>query len=191
MMRKAPPTAKTVHGVAWHAVHAHTVHGVLLIGLLIALAIGSIALMAGVDLWSSYRTRERETQLLFVGDQYRRAIRSYYFAAPSGTPRVLPQSFAELLHDDRYALPLRHLRRIYPDPVTGNPDWGELRVDGRLSAVFSLSEQKPMKQAGFAPLYENFAEQDHYKGWVFGFVSPPRSASVATAPSTPVPERTP
>lgn len=145
----------------------------MLISLLIALAVGGIALMAGVDLWATYRQREREVQLLFVGDQYRRAIRSYYFAAPAGTPRVLPRSVSDLLQDDRYALPLRHLRRAYPDPITASPEWGELRVDGRLSAVFSTSQQKPMKQAGFAMAYENFALQDRYQDWVFGFSASP------------------
>jgi type II secretory pathway pseudopilin PulG len=157
--------------------------GFMLLGLLILLALSGISLMAMVDVWTLQRQREREAQLLFVGDQYRLAIQRYYFAAPPGTPRVLPVSTKLLLEDDRYPIPVRHLRRLYPDPITGTAEWGEVRVGDRLSGVYSLSEAQPIKQAGFTPTYEIFNTKSSYREWIFSFTGP--SALGAGLPPTP------
>jgi type II secretory pathway pseudopilin PulG len=149
---------------------ASQTHGFMLLALLIGLILASITLMAAVDIWTVQRQREKEQDLLFAGDQYRQAIQRYYFAAPPGTPRVLPLKLADLLEDDRYPIPVRHLRRLYPDPVTGQPEWGEMRVDDRIAGVYSLSEKPPIKQAGFPLMYRSFAERTQYKEWVFAFL---------------------
>ena len=162
--------------------------GMLLLGLLIALALAGIALLGAVDLWSMTRQREREQQLLFVGDQYRQAIRRYWFAAPAGMPHLLPASLDALLEDDRYPTPTRHLRRLYPDPITGAGEWGLLRDGERITGVYSLSEATPVKQAGFPPAYAAFEGQSRYRDWVFAFVLPRRDATApSTAPGTGVP----
>ena len=172
---------------------SHGDRGVLLLALLIALALSGIALMAAVDLWWMTRQREREQQLLFVGEQYRQAIRRYYYAAPPGTPRVLPDRLEVLLEDDRYPTPVRHLRRPYPDPITGKPEWGELRDGSRITGVYSLSDATPLKQAGFAPAHELFTGKTTYREWVFAFAAPRRNIG-ATVPAptfspTPAPSR--
>lgn len=144
-------------------------HGVMLLALLIGLALSGIALMGAVDVWTMQSQREREQQLLFAGDQYRLAIQRYFYAAPPGTPRTLPFDFKSLLEDDRYPMPVRHLRRLYPDPITGKP-WGEVRTeDGHLSGVYSLSEATPIKQTGFSTVDNSFSEQSSYQKWVFYF----------------------
>lgn len=143
--------------------------GVMLLALLISLALSGIALMGAVDVWTLQRQREREKQLLFAGDQYRQAIRRYYYAAPAGTPRTLPVSLELLLEDDRYPIPVRHLRRLYPDPITGQAEWGQLRAGDRIAGVYSRSEALPVKQAGFSPADENFTGRTRYKEWVFSF----------------------
>lgn len=150
---------------------ARRANGVVLLVLLIALALGGIALMAAVDVWSLARQRAQEQELLFVGNQYRQAIQRYYFGAPAGSPRSLPLSLANLLEDDRYPVPVRHLRRLYPDPITGSDDWGLLRVGDRLSGVHSLSEKQPVKQAEFPPGYRFFEGLKSYRDWSFA-VSP-------------------
>jgi type II secretory pathway pseudopilin PulG len=144
--------------------------GFVLLGLLIVLVLGGIGLMAAVDMWTLQRQREREAQLLFVGDQYRLAIQRYYYAAPPGSARTLPPSLQDLLEDQRYPHAVRHLRRLYPDPITGQPKWGELRVGERIAGVFSLSEAQPIKQAGFAFVYRHFADSTRYQQWVFSFM---------------------
>jgi type II secretory pathway pseudopilin PulG len=170
--------------------------GVILLALLLGLALGAIALMAAVDSWALASRRDREQQLLFAGDQYRQALMRYYFAAPGGTPRVLPPSLEALLEDDRYPVPLRHLRRLYPDPITGTPEWGELRDGDRIAGVYSLSEAEPVKRAGFPPAYDSFSGRGRYRDWVFavaiprhGITLPPPAAGTPTRTTPPPPTR--
>lgn len=143
--------------------------GAMLLALLIGLVLGGIALMAAVDVWTLQRQREREQQLLYVGDQYRQALRRYYYAAPAGTPRTLPARLELLLEDDRYPIPVRHLRQLYPDPITGQKEWGQLRAGERIVGVYSLSDAVPVKQAGFSPADESFTGKSRYREWVFSF----------------------
>jgi len=170
---------------------ASRARGVVLLALLLALALGGIGLMAAVDVWSVTRQREREQELLFVGDQYRQAIQRYYFAAPSGTPRVLPGSLEALLEDDRYPMPIHHLRRLYPDPISGKLEWGLVRAGEQISGVYSLSESKPLKRAGFVPAYQQFGGKESYRDWVFAFAPPANSGTVAPVPTSPPPSRSP
>jgi len=148
--------------------------GVMLLALLLMLMLASIAVMAAADVWRTTRQREDERELLFVGEQYRQAIRRYYFAAPRGTARVLPAHLDELLTDTRYTVPMHHLRRLYPDPITGNTDWGLVMVGDRIAGVHSTSEAVPLKQVGFPAAEAVFEARHSYQEWVFLF-SPPRA----------------
>ena len=156
--------------------------GIVLLALLLVLALGGITLMAAVDVWQITRQREREVELLFAGDQYRQAIRAYYFAAPSPSQRSFPPSVAALLDDERFLTPVHHLRRAYPDPVTGQADWGLVRLGEGIVGVYSTSDKAPLKQAGFTQPYQHFNEQSAYSHWVFAFV-PPRSGATTPAAS--------
>ena len=163
--------------------------GVVMLALLLGMALGAIGLMAAMDVWSITRQREREQELLFVGDQYRMAIRRYYFGAPPGQPRTLPTSLSALLDDDRYTVPVHHIRRLYPDPLTGKPDWGLVQVGDQFIGVYSLSEAQPLKQTNFAPAYQHFNDKSSYREWVFAFVIPRRRST--PSPSIPVPQPAP
>lgn len=170
-MTDTPPATRRQPGVRHDG-------GVMLLALLISLALSGIALMGAVDVWTLQRQREREKQLLYAGDQYRQAIRRYYYAAPAGSPRTLPVSLKSLLEDDRYPIPVRHLRRLYPDPITGQAEWGQLRAGDRIFGVYSLSEALPVKQAGFSPADENFKGRLRYKEWVFSFAGAPGASGI-------------
>lgn len=170
----------------------HGERGVMLLATLLVLALLGIGLMVGVDVWSVSRQRERERELLFVGDQYRQAIRRYYLVAPPGGGRSLPPSVAVLLDDDRFPIPVHHLRRAYPDPMSGAADWGLLRAGDRIIGVYSTSDKHPIKQAGFPPPYLQFEEAQSYRDWVFAFqipragrVPPPRSPASGVSPTAP------
>ncbi len=152
----------------------HQPRGVMLLGLMIVLALGGIVLMAMVDNWALQSQRDREQELLFVGEQYRLAIQRYYYAAPTGQARQLPTSLEALLDDDRFTQTVHQLRRLYPDPITGSNDWGEVRLGDRLVGVFSKSEAQPLKQAEFSPRYESFNGRERYQDWAFVFVVPSR-----------------
>jgi type II secretory pathway pseudopilin PulG len=156
--------------------------GMMLLGMLITLALGSIGLMAMVDNWALERQREREQDLLFVGDQYRQAIRKYYYGAPTGQPRQLPTNMAMLLEDERYPSPVRYLRRLYPDPITGGDEWGEVRIGDRLAGVYSKSKAQPIKQDGFVPANAGFKMKESYEDWSFVFAIPTRANGSSVTP---------
>jgi type II secretory pathway pseudopilin PulG len=164
--------------------------GIVLLALLIALALFAVGLMNAVDVWSMSRLRDREKELLFVGDQYRQAIQRYYSAAPSGGQRGYPPSLEVLLEDDRFAIPAHHLRRAYPDPITGKAEWGLLKAGDRIVGVYSLSEAEPIKKAGFSPAHQAFKDATSYKDWVFAYV-PRRGVIVPATPASGAPAATP
>lgn len=143
--------------------------GVVLLSILLGLALSAICAMAAMDCWAVTKRRERELDLLFIGDQYRSAIRRYYFAAPPGRARTLPTSLEELLEDHRFPIPMCHLRRIYVDPLTGNAEWGLHRIGPAIVGVYSLSTLAPIKQSGFAPTNRLFDGKERYVDWVFDF----------------------
>lgn len=94
--------------------------GFTYLGLLALLAIGGAALAALGRTWSTVAQREREGELRFRGEQIRDAIGRYRRA---GDPPAWPQTFEQLLEDRRGPEPRHHLRRLWPDPFTGRPDW--------------------------------------------------------------------
>jgi type II secretory pathway pseudopilin PulG len=164
--------------------------GVVLLALLLALALLAVGLMNTVDVWSMSRQRDREKELLFVGDQYRQAIQRYYTAAPAGGQRGYPTSLEVLLDDDRFPTPVHHLRRAYPDPITGKAEWGLLKAGDRIVGVYSLSEAAPIKKAGFSPAHQAFKDAASYKDWVFAYV-PRRGVIVPATPASATPPPTP
>jgi type II secretory pathway pseudopilin PulG len=158
--------------------------GFTYVGLLIAVALAGVALAAAGTLWSTTAKRDKEVELLFVGDQFRRAIGSYYEGTP-GAKRY-PLKLEDLLEDKRLAVTRRHLRQIYADPMTGQPDWVLERLpDGAIVGVHSRADGKPMKVANFAPGDESFADAASYREWVFAYA--PRGGAGAVKPAAPVP----
>jgi type II secretory pathway pseudopilin PulG len=136
------------------------------IGLLILIAIMGVALAATGDLWQTASQREKEVQLLFVGDQIRLAIKR--FQRQPGVARRYPMSLDDLLLDPRFPNPHRYLRRIYVDPMTGTTDWGLVRgPNGDIYGVYSHSEEKPIKQANFRVADNAFEKQAKYSDWKF------------------------
>lgn len=142
--------------------------GFTLLGILILIAVLGVGMAALGKVWETASRRDKEAQLLFVGEQYRQAIASFWRGSPSGQAR-LPKSIEELLRDPRYPHTVRHLRRPYPDPVTGQAEWGLVRRDGGIAGVYSLSEAQPYKMAGFDLSNAAFEGAARYADWVFDF----------------------
>lgn len=155
----------------------------MLLALLIFLAILGLVVTKTAEVWSTAMTREREQELLFVGEQYRKAIERYYNATP-GPNKVLPPSIEQLLQDDRFPKPQRHLRSPYPDPMGGGDSWGVLKQGSRVIGVYSQSDQKPMKKSGFDARYAEFSAAQSYRGWRFMFRQPTTIAG-GSVPGTP------
>lgn len=146
--------------------------GFTYIGLLIFIALMGIALAGTGMVWHTQVRREKERELLFVGDQFRRAIGQYYERSPGGDKRF-PQSLNDLLLDKRYVATQRYLRRVYPDPITGKAEWGFVKgPEDRIVGVYSLSEDAPFKRAGFPANYEDFEGKEHYRDWRFIYAPP-------------------
>jgi type II secretory pathway pseudopilin PulG len=140
--------------------------GLVLFAVLLLLVLASLAALLGADVWATAVKREREAQLLFVGEQYRRAIESYWRASP-GDVKTLPTSFDVLLEDDRFPMPVRHLRRLYPDPFDARSDWGLVKAGNGILGVYSKSEASPLKHSGFPPHLLGFEGASTYKQWRF------------------------
>jgi type II secretory pathway pseudopilin PulG len=122
------------------------VRGFTLVWVLMALAVFSVGLAAMGTLWSADAKREREAELIRIGLLYAHAIEAYYKASP-GTVKRYPPSVNALLLDTRFGVPVRHLRRPYPDPAAPKLVWGELRGDdGGLRGVYSQSAEKPLRE---------------------------------------------
>lgn len=141
--------------------------GWVLLALLFILAALGTGMAAVGTVWSTVAQREKEAELLFVGEQYRRALESYQRHG-TGAEKTYPPSLEALLQDRRFPMPVRHLRRLYPDPMTGRPEWGLVRdAQGGIVGVHSLAEGAPLKTAGFAPHQAGFEEAASYREWVF------------------------
>jgi type II secretory pathway pseudopilin PulG len=130
-------------------------------------AVLGLAASAAGTVWHTARQREKERELLAVGQEFRAAIARYLRATPSGRPQY-PRNLDDLVQDGRVPGIARHLRRIYPDPVTGRPEWGLVKApDGGIMGVHSLSPDRPRKRAGFPPSLARFEEAERYADWVF------------------------
>jgi type II secretory pathway pseudopilin PulG len=139
-----------------------------------------LALTAAAKVWTTTEQRERERQLLFVGHEYRNAIGGYL--AHLGH---YPGSLEELLGTADTAVPQRFLRRLYPDPITGEPNWTLIRSpDGAgIMGVASSSEAVPIKRANFEPSESSFEDAKTYQDWLFVYV--PRYYRRAANPTSP------
>ena len=97
--------------------------GFTYIWLLLAIALTTVGLAAVAEVASTAIRRDKEAELLFVGNQYVRAIALYNASTPSGAQQY-PQRLEDLLADKRYPSVRRYLRRVYADPMTGSTEWG-------------------------------------------------------------------
>lgn len=141
--------------------------GFTYIGILMIIAISGIAL-AGVGIvWHQQTQRENENELLYIGDQYRKAILSYYENNPTGIKQY-PKELKNLETDDRFPdKKMHHLRRLYVDPVTHGKPWGLVQQQGFIIGIYSTSKSVPIKKNGFSSPYEGFSEATNYEDWKF------------------------
>ncbi len=161
--------------------------GFTYLGLLIAIVVMAIGLSAVGTVARTLQLRDKERELLFAGDQFRRAIASYYEKTP-GPIKQFPRSLDDLLKDNRYPDVQRHLRRIYVEPITGKQEWGLVEIPGRgIAGVYSLSAEHPVRIANFPAAYKNFAAATRYSEWKFVYAPASTAAPVPRPPSAPAP----
>ncbi|MFL9867549.1 type II secretion system protein [Paraburkholderia fungorum] len=112
--------------------------------------------------------RAREAELLYTGNQYQDAIRQYWQSTPVGA-RPYPEKLDDLLRDPRYPVIRRYLRRLYPDPITGQAFVPIPAPGGGVMGVRSTSRRKPVKVAGFTTNPIAFAAAQSYQQWEFSY----------------------
>jgi len=149
--------------------------------ILFVVAIMTAGLAVVGQVWQTIAVREREAELLHVGNEYRKAIERYYL---TGNARQYPKNLTDLLKDPRQPGTVRHLRRIYPDPITGGMEWGLVKApDGGFAGVYSLSEDAPLKTGNFAVRDASFEGKGKYSDWQFTYA--PAAAAAATPAAAP------
>lgn len=142
-----------------------------------------IAILSAVSasvgiLWSAAIQREKERELIAIGNQFRRAICQYYEKSP-GTLRSYPKTIKDLLKDERQLATQRYLRKIYIDPMTRSDRWGVITApDGGVMGVHSLSEKMSYKRRGFGAMSDQILDKSRYSDWEFAYSPPPPLAPV-------------
>jgi type II secretory pathway pseudopilin PulG len=95
-------------------------NGFVYLWALFAVVLAGIVMAGTGQVWQAKSQREKEAELLYIGEEFRKAIMSYY---NTGTKQY-PESLEDLLQDKRTPAIKRHLRKIYTDPVMNTTEWG-------------------------------------------------------------------
>jgi type II secretory pathway pseudopilin PulG len=141
--------------------------GFTYIGLLALVVLIGLMLAAAGEVAATTAQRERETQLLWVGHEYRAAIGRYW-----SRRRAYPQSLQDLLGAAPDApVQVRWLRRLYPDPMTNAVDWVLVPApNGGIMGVTSSSKRAPLKTGHFDEADHDFENASAYSDWQFMFL---------------------
>ncbi|MCP5246371.1 MAG: hypothetical protein H6937_10695 [Burkholderiales bacterium] len=170
--------------------------GFIYLWALFAVAVAGVVMAGTGQVWQTKSQREKELELLFIGEQFRKAIMSYYNNQLTGI-RQYPESLEDLLEDKRGPVPVRHLRKIYIDPLTMTDEWGVVeeedvpqQAQGQnrgnnqnnannpasssfastrkgIVGVYSLSGKRPVKRENFPEHFAKFSEAQTYRDWQF------------------------
>jgi type II secretory pathway pseudopilin PulG len=148
---------------------------------LFAIVLVGLSVMGANAQWKTMMQREREAELLFRGDQVRRAIAAYYHGQ-AGVQRY-PQRLEDLLKDPSTSK--RYLRRMYRDPITGEA-FATVPCRDRIKGVFSPSRSPTFKRDGFPVQYAHFNSAPTYREWIFQY-EPSLAPAAPGQPPPPTP----
>jgi type II secretory pathway pseudopilin PulG len=159
-----------------------SVNGFTFLAVMFSIVLIGLSLTGAVQQWKTIMKREREAELLFRGDQIRKAIAAY-----QQTPGIsnYPQKLEHLVKVPNISATKRFLRKVYKDPITSD-EWAYVKIGDRIKGVYSKSEEEPLKQANFPEEYKFFEGKTKYSEWVFEFtpqqqVQPPQQPSQPSA----------
>lgn len=142
--------------------------GFTYMALMVAVIVIGLAVASTGKVWSTVVKRDREAELLFRGVEIKRAIGSYYRLSPGVS--VFPKSLDDLVKDPRQPSIVRHLRKLYTDPMTGKADWVLIKdKGGGVLGVRSSSEARPLKKGGFPAALSGLEGKGSYSEWRFVF----------------------
>ncbi len=130
-------------------------------------AVVGIGLAAIGPMWSDAARREREQELLRVGELYAQAIEAYRAQSPGSLKRYPPE-LDSLTLDTRFVGTRRHIRKLYADPLQPNRPWGLVRAaDGGIQGVYSLDERQPLLRSGLSLGTTQLTPAQRYSDWKF------------------------
>jgi type II secretory pathway pseudopilin PulG len=156
--------------------------GFTYLGLMVMVLIMGVVLATAGVVWHFAMKREKEQELLFVGNQFRQAIKLYYENAPAQAQRY-PAKLEDLLADPRYPSTRRYLRKIYADPITGTTTWGLVKgPNGEILGIRSLSKKEPVKKSNFSSADKQFENKKMYTDWVFMYAPGQYPATLLQTP---------
>ena len=131
-----------------------------------------VGLVAIGESWSHARQREKEAELIWIGNKFTQAIGLYYQRSPGAVKRY-PEKLEDLLEDRRYLSTQRYLRKIYTDPMSGKAAWGLVAAPGGgIMGVFSAAEGKPVRSGPPARDGNSAGKAMSYRDWPFIYEPP-------------------
>ncbi len=176
-MRNGSGLARRAGGRASQARGAARQAGFTYVGLLVLVALIGIVLASVGQVTKTVMQRERETELLFIGREYRHAIARFF-----RQNHRFPLTLEELVTVETGGpTPQHYLRRLYRDPMTHAVDWTLIPAPGQgIMGIASSSQRAPLKRAGFDVADESFEKAETYADWMFLF--DPRAMLMLAAP---------
>ena len=118
-------------------------NGFVYLWALFSVALSGVIMAGAAQVWQAKSQRDKETELMFIGEQFRKAIMSYH---NTGTKQY-PEKLEDLLQDSRAINVQRHIRKIYLDPITNSEEWGLIEETPANTATTpqnnTASNQKP------------------------------------------------
>lgn len=146
--------------------------GITYLWMLFLVFLLSLGLGKTLEIYSTMLKREKEAELIATGDQYRQAIKLYYLSSP-GYVKKYPEKLGDLLKDPRHLTTRRYIRKLYDDPISGQPFTTITAPEGGIMGVASPSDALPIKQAGFSTVDEGFKGAMRYSAWQFVYSGEP------------------
>jgi type II secretory pathway pseudopilin PulG len=141
--------------------------GFTYVWMLAVVAVMGIGLAAMGTMHGDRVRRDREQELLRVGQIYASAIAAYYRMSPGGQKQY-PASLDALVLDTRFVGTVRHMRKVYADPVDPAQPWGLVRAtDGGIAGVFSTSINEPLRREPLQLDRISLPRASHYAEWRF------------------------
>lgn len=159
-----------------------------LFALLAVVIMGIMQGLAGTS-WRQVMQREREQELLFRGLQIQEAITRWHQPHPGVLRHVATplNDLKDLLEDPRTPGRVRHLRRLYRDPMT-NREFSVIREPNRgIVGVVSTSGAETIKKDNFPEPLQDLAGQQYYNQWKFIYKPQQKQPQAQTTASAAAP----
>ena len=164
-------------------------NGFTMLAVLAAMFLSALATNAVMQEVSQQDTRAREAQLMLIGLLYRQAIKDYYEMSP-GAEKQWPKSLKDLTYDTRFVDVRRHLREVYPDPISRSEDWGLITIEtgGRngICGIYSKSTDQPLNTAAASLYGIEMPSITQYAERRFEYIPPIVTPPAPPAPATPI-----